>query len=194
MGINNMRLYHIHRLNNNDNIWQRDTKIKIDNSFTPVFYKKLQSEEQILIDRYGDYDIDYFISIMGELKFKNQIEEELMPSFLHFLNSLYFLRREQALEEGRKLYNPEAPSRLHSIFLTDESSLTYWIKVIGAKAYEKFLVNAEGNIFLSSDTFFPDETLFLDRQIEKSKSYWQPELKKVKSRKEYLFQGNLTIL
>ncbi len=144
-----------------------------------------------LKERYGsNYDIDFIIAMIEEMLFKEMLSKEEKI----ILNRLKVLRREQALEEGRRLYNPGAPQRFHSIYLTDKDDLDYWKKCVGDNCFETYLLEISGNLFKSSDTLFPDENLMLDRQIEQSKSYWKPSERQLILRKEYLFQGKAQII
>lgn len=188
-------LYHIHRSGNSDELWYVGNKLKIDDSFNSMFYVKLLQEEKKLIEKYGDYDIDYIIARMEELKLRNLIDDNISHDFDELLNRYYFLRREKALEEGRKLFNPHAPSRLHSIFLTDEYSKDYWIKKVGGdELFQTFLLEFDGNIFVSSDDVFPDYNFMFDIQVEQSKEYWKPKIKQLLIHKEFVFQGNIKII
>lgn len=100
-----------------DDLWYTGAKIKINDNFESIFYTKLLEEESVLIERYGSkYDIDYIIAMMEEMKFNNLVEDDMHDEFDRVLKCYYFLRREKALEEGRKMFVPTAPSRLHSIF------------------------------------------------------------------------------
>lgn len=120
-------LYHIHRKENHDALWQIGKSLTIDDNFTTKFYKDILEEEKALIKKFGNYDIDYIIAMMEEMLNKGLIDEKLLEDFNIKLKRYYFLRREYALEEGRKLFNPTAPSRLHSIFLTSILDLQYWL-------------------------------------------------------------------
>ncbi len=51
----------------------------------------------------------------------------------------------------------------------------------------------EGNTFISSDDFFPDGRDIIEKQVEESKKYWQPKIKKLTLHKEILFQGRAKI-
>jgi len=186
------RLYHIHRMETMDDIWNQNTKIEITKNSMGYFFQKLLESEKILIERYGQYDIDYIIARMEELKYLNLVEEEHFRTFERYLNHFYFLRREVALEEGRKIYAQTAPSRIHCLFLTDDMDLEYWKSIVGKNEYVTYLLELEGDLFVSSDRYFPDSTLLLEKQIEKSKEYWQP--KSLTIRKEYLFQGKARIV
>lgn len=187
-------LYHIHRKGNKDYVWFRGNQILVDNDFTSLYYEKLLREEKILIKRYGEsYDIDYIIAMMEEMKYKNLVEDDMKAAFNRTLNVYYFLRREKALEEGRKIFRPTAPCRFHSIFLSDRIDLWYWEKVFKECSFNRFLVELDGNIFMSSDNFFPDEELFFDNQVECSNGYWNPKVKSL-TRNEVVFQGKAKIL
>lgn len=187
-------LYHIHRKGNMDDIWTTGNQILVDNNFISLYYTRLLSDEKALINRYGEnYDIDYIIAMMEEMKCKNLIADDLKQEFNNMLKGYYFLRREKALEEGRKLFSPTAPCRFHSIFLSNNIDLYYWENIFGEYSFNRFLVELDGNIFMSSDRFFPNEKLLFDNQVECSKEYWKPKVKSL-IRNEFIFQGNAKIL
>lgn len=186
-------LYHVHRNGNCDSLWYVGSEIVVDDSFNNFFFLNLLEEDKKLTERYGDYDIDYIISIMEEIKYNNLIDERMYSDFINLLNRYYILRREKALEEGRKLYFPSAPSRIHSIYLTDDKSLVYWKNVVGKDSCKIFLLDLDGNLFVSSDKLFPDSNLFFEKQVELSKEYWKPKVKSLTPR-EYIFQGKCKII
>lgn len=191
MEVKSKKLYHIHRKSNIDKLWQTGSCILIDNNFQSIYFRKLTIYDSELKKRYGrNYDIDFIIAMMEEMHFKGMLNEEETV----VLKRLKILRREQALEEGRKLYNPTAPVRFHSIYLTDKDDLEYWKNSVGDNCFEEHLLEVSGNLFKSSDTLFPDEGLMLDKQIEQSESYWKPSESNLLLRKEYLFQGRARII
>lgn len=192
MEVKKVNLYHIHRNGNIDGLWDVGNKIKVDDNFNSLFYEKLLVEEQKLIERYGNYDIDYIIKVMEEIKTKKIVGTDIKYDFNLLLKRYYFLRREKALEEGRKIFNPTAPSRFHSLFLTNEYDMNYWIKCIGYDSYKIFLMELNGNLFVSSDEYFPNYNLTYDIQVEQSKAYWKPKILTI--RKEFLFQGESKII
>lgn len=110
------------------------------------------------------------------------------------LKRLYFLRREKAVEEGRLLINPSAPSRFHSIFLTAEENLSYWIAMVGEESYTIYSMELEGNIFVSSDDYLPEYYFPHGIQVQLSENYWKPVMKQLIPHKEYLFQGESKII
>lgn len=164
-------LYHIHRTGNVDDLWHIGNQIVVDDNFQSNFYTDLLKEECPLVQRYGSYDIDYFISIIEEMKFRNFEDSNIDSLFHKLLYCCYSLRRERSLEEGRKIFAPSCPSRMHSIFLTDKSDLSYWENFVGNHSFQKFSLNCSGNLFISSDSFFPQYTLLFDEQVEQSKIY-----------------------
>jgi len=192
MKVKDMNLYHIHRKDNMDDLWYIGNEINIDNKFNSIFYNKLLVEEQKLIKRYNNYDIDYIISNMEEMKHKKLIKDDLIYDFDLLLQHYYFLRREKALEEGRKIFNPNAPSRLHSIFLTDSFDINYWTNNIGNSSFIVFLLELNGYLFISSDKYFPNNKLLFENQVEESKKYWKPKVKTLQ--KEFLFKGQIKII
>lgn len=196
MKLNENNLYHVHRKGIMDEVWHIGNVIEITDNFDSYINKKCNYYNKSIIERYKeyDYDIDYIISILEKMKSKNIIDDDIILDFNIVLSNCYILRREQALEEGRKIFNPTAPSRLHCIYLTDIINLPYWQMSVGNNNFETFLLELEGDLFISSDKYFPNDKLMFDIQVEESKKYWQNEMKKSNISKEYLFQGKVKIL
>lgn len=194
MKVENKSLYHIHRSEYMNDLWHAGNEFIINKGYDAFFYLRLLEEEKRLIDRYNDYDIDYIIAIMEEMKSKDVVSKDIIYDFDKMLNNYYFLRREKALEEGRKMFNPDAPSRLHSLFCTEKVDIAYWSKMIGGDLFKIFSLELDGNLFVSSDLFFPDKNLMYDIQVEESKLYWKSNMNSDGLRKEYLFQGKVKII
>lgn len=188
-------LYHIHRTGFMDPLWHIGNTVQIDSNFKGFFYTQILKEEEILIKRYGkNYDIDYLIKIMKKMKSDHILDTNTDNKMDEILNHFYFIRRERALEDGRLLFAPDSPSRLHSLFFTDKQNLSYWIACIKTDNSKIFLLDLEGTFFESSDKYFPNPLLNLSAQVEQSKAYWKPERKKLTLHKEFLFQGKGRIL
>lgn len=186
-------LYHIHRTGDMDDLWYVGNEIIVDDNFQSQFYVQLLKQEFPLVQRYGDYDIDDLISTMEEMKSLNFMKSNVDSLFHKLLYCCYSLRRERALEEGRKIFSSNCPSRMHSIFLTGMDDLSYWESYVGNRSFQRFSLNCFGNLFVSSDSFFPQYTLSFDDQVEQSRIYWIPEMEKAKH-KEILFQGKAQII
>ncbi len=186
-------LFHVHRLGNEDYLWHSGAKVIINSSFCNQLYRSTYEESSVLMARYKDYDVDQIIETMEEMKFRGAVPKEKEVNFDILLDHYYFLRREKAMEEGRKYYAPMAPSRLHAIFLSNARDLLYWENQVGNFSFRTYKVSLEGNLFMSSDDYFPNSNLLYEQQVEESKYYWQPKVKKL-LRKEYLFQGTCHVL
>ncbi len=123
------KLYHIHRKGNFDDLWQVGNTLIVDDNFESFFHVKDCEDNENIRKVFGEnYDIDHLILITEKAILENMTEKIKMIDLKRFLEDLYFMRREQALEEGRKLYAPNAPSRNHSLFLTDRK--IYFIGLI----------------------------------------------------------------
>lgn len=187
-------LYHVHRLGEFDEIWTKDATLQIDDTFEADFYNKLFTIDFLGMKIKEEDDIDYLIARLDEYLQRQDIYTKRDHDIFNMLKCLYFIRREQALEEGRKIFASHAPSRLHSIFLSDSRDLSYWKSHVGADSYRVLSLAVDGNIFMSSDDFFPSPFLLLDRQVEETKKYWRPKTLRKKLRKEYIFQGQVQII
>lgn len=66
--------------------------------------------------------------------------------------------------------------------------------MVGDNSFKIFLLKLEGNLFISSDEYFPNPKLMFDIQVEQSKEYWKPKIKKLSPHKEFIFQGESTII
>ncbi len=98
-----------------------------------------------------------------------------------------FFRYPVCLAEGQ-----DAPSRLHSIYVSDKDSLYHWLQYIG-NCSRLFEVQVDGDVFVSSDFLFPDFKASFEEQVLASIEYWQPKKLTKTSPKEYLVQGKIEI-
>ncbi|MCX4365559.1 MAG: DUF2441 domain-containing protein [Bacilli bacterium] len=183
--------WHVHRLGFYDDLWCEGQELEIDENFSSNFYQNYSLREDALTKQYGSYDIDEVIKNLESIREYKDLEYKLYHAFSSLAQNLYIFRREKALEEGRKLYNPDAPSRLHAIYLTNFESLQYWH--VNVDMGKVFSVDVRGQIFVSSDILFPTITADLDEQVRESKSYWQPKKLTLDMPIEYLFQGELRV-
>ena len=184
--------YHFHRIGKYDQKWILGNTLEVDKNFVSDFYENILLRDQILKERYQDYDIDEVVKALEMMERTKDIGYNSYHKFSSNMNGYYMFRRELALEEGRKLYNSEAPSRLHAIYLSDEDSLYHWAQYIGICS-SLFEVEVEGDIFVSSDFLFPDIKAPFEEQVISSKEYWQPKKLMKTSPKEYLVQGKIRI-
>jgi len=164
MNIIDEKYWHIHRLGFYDELWCEGQKLVIDENFSSNFYQNYSLREDALTKQYGSYDIDEVIKNLESIREYKDLEYKLYHAFSSLAQNLYIFRREKALEEGRKLYNPDAPSRLHAIYLTNFESLQYW--QVNVNMGKVFSVDVRGQIFVSSDILFPTITAGLEEHQE----------------------------
>ena len=83
------------------------------------------------------YFHDYLLTLLSS---KTQINRQEFQKILQIAyQTSYFsnmFKRETALENYRKNNFNFLPSRLHSIYLTDEKGVSYWIDALDAKDYD----------------------------------------------------------
>ena len=106
-------------------------------------------------------------------------------------------KRETAMDNFRKDNCNKLPSRLHSIYLTDEKSLDNWIDKLtrNGEDFDLFRVEALGNIFKTSEELIPIEVNSYEQVYNDSYNYWHPNFKKVDDKSnEYLVQGKVKVL
>ena len=105
--------------------------------------------------------------------------------------------REQAMEEFRIKNCPEKPSRLHSLFACDDSSLDYWIFVLGVhniQDYHIYNIEVDKVDFISSQDFLPSENLSYEEKVIASRKYFYPQNDRLNTdHDEYLIQGRVRI-
>ena len=104
-------------------------------------------------------------------------------------------KRENALENFRLNKFSNLPSRLHSVYLTDEKGIDTWIEKFGNAKLTLYRVEAEGTIFKTNEQLIPDERLTYQEAYDASYRYWNPNFKKVpENTNEYLAQGKIKVL
>ena len=107
------------------------------------------------------------------------------------------LQRELVLEEVRKRFFPELPSRKNALYLCDHNQLEYWKDelTIKGKNIDLFKVEVTGNLFKSSDILLPDNSESINTMFEQAKKYWEADLTNISDEEtEYLFNGKVKIL
>ena len=200
MEVKDKIMYHYHRLGIYDNIWQVGNEIIVDDNFnsycssiidkfsTSVKCKNGLFSLEKIIDKYlddiGIENVD-LETIIGLLKASSAI-----------ITNANMYNRESMLENYRKENNPNLPSRLHSIWLTDNKSLNFWKEQLEKrKKLVLYRVSVTGNLFKSSDSFIPGDELTAKEMYEASSAYWNPVFSKEDLCKaEYLFQGKVKVL
>lgn len=104
-------------------------------------------------------------------------------------------KRENSLENFRLNKFSNLPSRLHSVYLTDEKGIDTWIEKFGNAKLTLYRVEEEGTIFKTNEQLIPDERLTYQEAYDAFYRYWNPNFKKVpENTNEYLAQGKIKVL
>lgn len=201
-----MELYHIHRINKHDNYHEgrilypgtafnsmHETFLGMSSSI-PAATKTINGKAIDFMARFDKY--------LEKKIERDNISPEELKEILWFARAYAanssINTREMILEEVRRESYPTLPSRYKCIWLTDEEGIEFWIPEIIKKdgKYEIYKVNADGNLFLSTNTLLPDCYLKNKAMYEQAHKYWNPnpEYLKTAKDKEYLFEGELKLI
>lgn len=107
------------------------------------------------------------------------------------------LQRELVLEEVRKQFYPELPSRKNATYLCDFKQIEHWRDrlTIPNKDIDLFKVEVTGNLFKSSDILLPDNSESVNKMFEQAKKYWEADFSNISDdESEYLFTGKIKVL
>lgn len=189
-------LYHFHKVGSYDHFWKVGNTIDVSENFKSPTYKRFcdftTASSTFTKDKINLYDVIKFYLESGKINEKiamKLIDEAYKVSF-----RANEFKRESALENFRVNNNYIYPSRLHSMYLTDEKGILEWSKKFGNASLELYRVEVVGNIFKTSEFFIPDEILPYNKFYEKSYDYWNPNFKKAPDdSNEYLVQGKVLI-
>lgn len=213
-----MKLYHIHLLNNHDELYYPDSTIYIDkDTFNNGLYKRIYNMNPgVNVNKYKEIVEELnrcFIAIgfqpvekrvnLGEVieyALVNGCSNEEIIQILKDAKKIALDERinlrEMALEEYRKENTPELPSRLHSLFACTEEGLKYWNKVLlaGHKKGEVYSIEVDDNTFVSNEQLLPEEELFYGDKVKEAHRYFKPSKELLNPRtNEYLVQGEVKL-
>lgn len=202
-----MKLYHIHRSNENNKIWQPNNKIIMKEDSQTGLYKQHMNFNQGVLCQTNTGTQKVLLSEllrakMSLLQYRAFINQRDMMEILQLLNGAANLsdqadifKREQALELYRQKYVPHLPSRLHSIYLCDKEGRDYWYDILEGDSKYIFEVKATGNIFKTNEQLLPDEILSYEDTYKQAQKYWEPTIgSDMNMTNEYLVQGEIEVL
>lgn len=194
-----MDLYHIHKNGIHDNLWRTGNVINVTSNFESAMYK-----------RYANFSVTNnkeliymkFVKTLKKISTTSLNDKELLRLFKEVLpmgfDVAYYsnlFKRETALENYRLDHYSKLPSRLHSIFLTDEASLNYWIKTLGDEKASIYRIDLANDPFKTNEDFIPNELLNYEDTYNSASKYWNPKAKNMsENHNEYLYQGKVKIL
>lgn len=203
-----LELFHIHKSNQYDRKWETGKIITVKENFENGMSKRQKSFTTTIEmnTTTGMIEEEYHLlaaRIMSKIVNKEIITRKELQIVKYLIEKSYdvsyyanMFKREQALESCRQDKFKSLPSRLHSIFLTDEEGIGYWQEVIGKlDNYFIYRVEVEGNIFKTNEDLIPSESLDYIDTYNKAFKYWHPKFEGTRSyANEYLAQGKIKVL
>ena len=211
-----MEFYHIHTLGTCDNSWKVNKVFVIDDKFNNRLYSRLANfkttvsakdypQEVNLINRYyskrgyspikDSISVDDLLSICLQVGVNTENFEKIIKEAKRIIYYARFNNREQALENYRKKYYPQLPSRLHSLFVADDMGLPYWQNALAGEDFEIFRVDVEEEPFVSNEQLFPEEGLTYKETYKAAERYWNAKIKRgMEQSNEYLVRGRVRVL
>ncbi len=196
MEIKNKTMYHIHRPNQYDELWQAGNELIIDDTFVsecgmaiPYF------NTNVICDDDSVRSLEGFLKGYLEQGVENldlETIQLLLKDSYRIIHNANRAKCEAALEICRRQKFKLCPSRLHSIWVTDKDNIDFWSDILTGK--EIFELDLTGRLFKTSDIYIPDNHLSLAQAIKEAENYWNPVFtEEAEAKKEYLFQGQVLI-
>lgn len=183
--------YHIHKINNKDEVWKVENELEIGKDNNKFFEESMNFESKILMDnkKYPFKNVyEHYLStknIQGELK--------LLDDANNFINEFQILIRELGMEEIRRNLFPQIPSRQKCIWLCRKEQINYWKNRISGKI-DIFKVEIFDEPFKTRESFIPLPSDSYNEILRKSKEYWQGVDNTLNEDDEYLYVGKLKII
>ena len=209
-----MKLYHIHRENKYDDLFKEGNIIEFgkDDNFlkeslydiSPTFTQVKTLEDGKKIKKYKR--LDEVLNLTDFEKYSKKNQRQLFEMVREYIDLSSTFNREMILEEVRKDKYPDKPSRLKSMFLTDEEGLNNWFEILNynslrfyydrEKHFEIFEVEADGNIFVSTSKLLPSRSTKVQNMCFDANRYWNPTEYELthSNTKEYLLEGTAKLL
>lgn len=215
-----MDLYHIHLINNHDNLYKENTVFTVNKNFNNRLYKRIyNTNSNVLVHDYLDmFPILEYLPLytngkintgeivtllLHEMSFwqdedwyKNSRKiEKILKDIKPILLNQRINLREMALEEYRRANCNDKPSRLHSLFACSKEGIDYWIDRINDDVTQIFRIETYDEPFLSNENLLPLDSLSYEEQVKEASKYFNPKKRDLKSKSnEYLVQGKVKIL
>ncbi|MCR5787864.1 MAG: DUF2441 domain-containing protein [Bacilli bacterium] len=204
MQVNSRKMYHFNSPKSHQEIWTIDNEFIVDDNYNASLVDKaLKHDYRIKIK-----DETPALSSVLRYNYKTDFENVSIKHMKMFLeDSMRMLHeanialRELALEEFRRKYHPELPSRYSSIWVCNKAGLKYWEKTFNSDVKDEdkrdlFKLDLTGTLFKTSDEFLPEFGQSYKSIYETADKYWEPNFKDKHDEKkaEYLFKGKVRVL
>ncbi len=184
--------YHIHKNGILDEKWNIGETIKFGNEYN-MFYK-MSIDFCSRINICGtNYPIEnVYKDMIYNHRFENVLE--LLDVYNKFLSETGILLRELGMEEIRKQFFSNKPSRTNCIWLCRKNQLGYWLNRMNASDYKIFKVEIFDDVYKFNEEYLPLPADSYLEITEKAKKYWNYSDDNEKDNDEYLYTGVVKIL
>lgn len=196
MLVENKSMYHVHTTNKYDSLWQVGKEIdNCSRDFQNNFYQITQLFRPVI--NLNEEEVLLASLLRCELENSESLNSDKIRRLLKWaktcLQEYQLLVREQVLEEVRKEYYEDLPSRRSSIWLCEKDQLAYWLNNL-KEDRKVFLVSATGNLWQANAQKLPELGSDIIDTKSQAHRYWQNKQGVSCEYSEYLFQGKLQIL
>lgn len=207
-----MELYHIHILGNHDEKYKPNNELIIDGNYNNNLYNMVVNAKYMVPaidfkDLIVKMNIDVvenqvnLYDIVNEVsKYGTKEEKEKLLKYLHDVKDYSRVaQRELALEEYRKKYANDKPSRLHSLYAYKDNveGYYYWLTNLSYTKADIYLIDVLDIPFKTNAGLLPIETLRSQDLNADCAVYFNPESSNkfiMPETTEYLIQGKVKIL
>lgn len=144
MEVVNTEMYHYHKIGIFDKFYEIGNELIVDRTFQTNYANIInQFSTRVLCNdgKYCSFDsvMNSYLDQEGFANLDSSLVEEMLKTSIHIIRGMNIYNREVALERYRLENCPSLPSRLHSIWLTNQEGLSFWKDALGGKKSYFFL-------------------------------------------------------
>ncbi len=198
MFVENKEMFHFNNSEKRKDIWTVGNQIDITKNYVSDFWNDgLYFSSRVNVASGGISPFSEVINTYLKKEQDNETYIKMLQEASRLLKCYSTLQRELVLEEVRKRFFPELPSRKNALYLCDHNKLEHWKDelTIKGKNIDLFKVEVTGNLFKSSDILLPDNGESINTMFEQAKKYWKADLTDISDEKsEYLFSDKVKVL
>lgn len=198
MFVENKEMFHFNNSEKRKDIWTVGNQIDITKNYVSDFWNDgLYFSSRVNVTSGGISPFSEVINTYLKKEQDNETYIKMLQEASRLLKCYSTLQRELVLEEVRKRFFPELPSRKNALYLCDHNKLEHWKDelTIKGKNIDLFKVEVTGNLFKSSDILLPDNGESINTMFEQAKKYWKADLTDISDEKsEYLFSDKVKVL
>ncbi|MBO5530134.1 MAG: DUF2441 domain-containing protein [Bacilli bacterium] len=107
----------------------------------------------------------------------------------------FIFKRKLSIEEYRKEFESNKPSRLHCLYACKEEGVNYWLDILNSKICDIYRIDTIDEPFRTNEQLLPEETSSFIESYNACKRYFNPRAKDFNGiSDEYLVQGKVKLL